>query len=169
MKLFVKNKVFTAGGSSFVLDENNNKVFKIKGKFFSITRKKKIYDMDGNLLFVVRNKYWNFFKHTCFVYNADKEKILQVTYHQLSFKNDFFVEGFKDEISFTGKYFQFPNINMKIQKNGVEIGSLVKNFSIVRDAYTLDVNSEEDAALFVAITIAIDNIFDERRHNSNKK
>ena len=165
MKLFIKNKFVSVGGSSYVLDENDNQVFRIKGKWLSPTKKKKIYDMDGNLLYVVRNKYWHFLKRTCFVSDADKEKIMQIVYKKFAFKNDFFVQGYKDEISFTGKLLQFPNINMTIQKNGEEIGTLVKNFTVARDTYSLDVKKDNDAALFVAMTIAIDNIFDARRKN----
>lgn len=167
MRLYVKNKIMTIGGSSFAVDENENQVFKIKGKWFSPTKKKKIYDMEGNLLFVVRNKFWHFLRRTCFVYNSEKEKILQVYNKKFDFRHDFFVEGYKDEIAFTGKLFQFPNINMQIEKNGEQIGTLTKNFTFIRDAYTLDIEKEDDASLFVAFTIAIDNIFDARRSKNS--
>lgn len=49
MKLFIKNKLTSIKGSSKVTNENNEEIFKVKGKFFSISRKKKIYDMQGNL------------------------------------------------------------------------------------------------------------------------
>lgn len=168
MKLFIKNKIMTIGGGSFVVDENDVQKYKVKGKWLSPTKKKKIYDMEGNLLYIVRNKYWHFLKRVCFIYNSEKEKIMQLGYKKLSFRNDFFVEGYKDEIAFKGKLFQFPNINMQIEKNGETIGTLVKDFTFVRDAYTLDIEKEDDAALFVAFTIAIDNIFDVRRGNNKR-
>ena len=43
-KLIIKNKMISLRDSSFVLDEEGNKVFKVKGKFFSPTHKKRIYD-----------------------------------------------------------------------------------------------------------------------------
>ena len=55
MRFWVKNKIMTLGGSSFVTDEQGNKLLKIKGKIFSPTHKKIVCDPSGNKLFVVRN------------------------------------------------------------------------------------------------------------------
>lgn len=168
MKLFIKNKFLTIGGSSYVVDENEKNVFKIKGMMFSPTKKKKIYDMNGELLFVVRNKFWHFLNNSCLIYNADNELIVKLTDKGFDFRNDFYVQGIKDEIKFSGNLFQFPNIKMDILKNGNKIGTLTKDFNVFRDTFTLDIDSEEDAPLFVALTIAIDNIFDAKR-DSNKR
>ena len=59
MKFCVKNKLLSLGGSSTVKDENGNDIFKVKGKVFSLTKKKKIYNMEGKLLYVVKNKLIN--------------------------------------------------------------------------------------------------------------
>ena len=61
MKFYVKNKFLSWGGSSEVLNENKEPIYKVKGKVFSITHKKYICDMEDNRLFMVRNKYWHFF------------------------------------------------------------------------------------------------------------
>ena len=96
MKLILKNKLVSLGGSSFVLDENGNQKFVVKGNMFTFTRKKKIYDMEGNLLYIVRNKYWHFLKDTCFVYNADKQKVLTISENRFDFKKEFIVNSFED-------------------------------------------------------------------------
>ena len=44
MKVYIKNKFMSLGGSSTVVDQNKNPLFKVKGKILSITRKKKIKD-----------------------------------------------------------------------------------------------------------------------------
>ena len=64
MKIFIKNKLISFGGSSTAVDESGNKVLKIKGKWvlFSPTKKKKIYDKNGKLLYIVRNKWFNWWK-----------------------------------------------------------------------------------------------------------
>ena len=167
MKLFVKNRMFSLGEGSFVLDESQNKVFNVRGKWgiFSPTHKKKVYDMEGNLLYIIRNKFWHFFKRTCYVYDADKERILSISEKIFNFKNDFEVEGYQDEITFEGKMFQFPNINLEIIKNGENIGRLTKQWDMWRDSYCVEVPNNEDAALMVALTIAVDNVFDRRKKN----
>ena len=63
MQLFIKNKIVSVGGSSYVTDENGNRVYNVKGKVFSLTRKKEIKDLEGNTLFKVRNKLWFFIEN----------------------------------------------------------------------------------------------------------
>ena len=166
MKLFIKNKLVSFGGSSFVTDESDKEVYRVKGKMFSPTHKKKVYDMQGKLLFVVRNKFWQMFSKNCFVYNAEKVKIAKIQSKNWDFKNAYYIMGYNDEIQFSGRFMQFPNMELSISKNGKKIGTLTKNFTIVRDSYTLDIESEEDAPLFVALTIAVDNILDQRRKDA---
>ena len=169
MKLFIKNNLVSLRGNSFVVDEEGNQVFKIKGKFFTVTNKKRVYDMDDNLLYVIRDKYWKFFSTSCFVFDADREKIAKLSNSDWDFKNKFKVLGYKDEIVISGNLSKWPALKMEINRNGELIGSLTKDFTIIRDAYTLDIISEEDAPLFVALTIAVDNIFDRRRRDSRRK
>lgn len=40
MKVFIKNKIMSWGNGSSVTDETGKTVFEVKGKVFSITRKK---------------------------------------------------------------------------------------------------------------------------------
>ena len=76
-------------GGSFVKDEAGNEPYIIKGKFFSITRKKQILDKDGNLLYVVCNKLWNFFNKRAYIYNADGEKVLTLLKKGFKIENKF--------------------------------------------------------------------------------
>jgi len=46
MKLYVKNKLISVGGSSDVLNENQEPHFKVVGKVFSPTKKKVITDLE---------------------------------------------------------------------------------------------------------------------------
>lgn len=100
MKLFIKNKLTSIKGSSKVTNENNEEIFKVKGKFFSISRKKKIYDMQGNLLYVVKNKIFNWFKHSSFIISSSGQKLAKVT--NRFWGGGFDVLGYTDEISVEG-------------------------------------------------------------------
>ena len=168
MKLIIKNKLVTVGGSSFVKDENDNDKFVVKGKIFSITHKKKIYDMNGNLQYLVRNKYWHFINNSVFVLDGENNKIAMLSNNKFDFKHKFVLNGYKDEITISGNLFQFPNIKMEITKNGQKIGTLTKDFNLLRDCYTLDVDNEEDASFLVALAIGVDNIFDKAKDDSRR-
>lgn len=168
MKLTVKNKLVSLRNNSFVLDEKENTVFKVKGKFFTFTDKKKIYDMNGNLLYIVRNKFWHFFATSTFIYDANKNLLGKFSNNDWDLKHKFIMQVNGDDYIIQGKLFQFPNFEMTVTKNDKVIGTITKNFTIVRDVYTIDVDDNEDAGFMVAIAISIDNIFDDRRKKANK-
>lgn len=158
MKLFVKNNLMSLRGNSFVLDENEHQVYNVKGKFFTISNKKRIYDQSGNKLFVVKNKLFTFFKKVSYICNSHGHKIAKVVSGDFDIKNRYKVMNYQDEIELSGKWG-----NMEIKKNGEVVGTISRDLTLVRDAFTLDVIDEENAAFYVALTIAIDNITDSRR------
>ena len=158
MRLFIKNNLMSLRGNSFVLDESESQVYKVKGKFISPTHKKRILDQNGNKLFVVKNKLFTFFKKACYICNSHGQKIAKIVNGDFDFKNRYKVMNYQDEIELSGKWG-----NMEIKKNSELVGTLSRDLTLVRDAFTLDVIDEENAAFYVALTIAIDNITDSRR------
>lgn len=156
MKIIVKNKFASIGGSSKVTDENGNDIFKVKGKFFSFTRKKKIYDMQGNLLYVVRNKFFKWWTKSAFIINSNKQKVARVKNRGI--KVGFDVVGYGDEIAVNG----WLMTGCKIIKNGKEIGSINTKFMSLMDTFEVDVLDGEDASFIVAMVIALDNITDRK-------
>ncbi len=162
MILYVKNKIVSFGGSSFVEDDMKNRCFRVKGAIFSPTRKKKIYDMDGNLLYVVRNKFWKLFTSSVFIIDPDGNRVGTLGNRDLDFRNKFVLAGATDDITISGNLIQFPSIKLEITKNGRYVGTLLKEFTIVRDSFRIDVEDSEDAAFMVALVVGIDNIYDRR-------
>lgn len=160
MKLLIKNKFVSMGGSSKVTDEAGNTVYIVKGKIFSIRKKKKICDASGKVLYRVRNKYWNFLMHSAFVCDASGEKICKVK-QKFSLKANFIIEGYKDEISIEGNILGF---NFTIYRNGQAIGSIQRPIISITDTFLLESYDDADAPFLVSFIIAIDNILD--RHSN---
>lgn len=158
MKVYVKNKFMSLGGSSSVLNEQKEPVLRVKGKVFSITHKKRIKDLNNNLLFVVRNKYWNFTKHKAFIYDNNKNKIATVVSNWVNLNNEYTVEGYTDEIKIQGNFF---SSQCEILKNGEVVGTIRRQMAMFTDAFELEAN-EEDIPFLVALVIAIDNIVDKK-------
>ena len=161
MIYYVKNKMVSIGDGSFVTDENGKEHFKIQGKWLSPTRKKFIFDAEGNQIFTVRNKFWHFMTKKALIYNADGEKICKV-------KERFFGLGFnfddcEDDLSVDIEWGK----GMLITKNGKEIGRYtwgVQNaLDIFRDCFKLEVFDESETNFLVALVIAIDNIRDQKK------
>ncbi len=160
MKLIVKNKLISWGGSSTVLDENGNVIFKVKGKVFSLRRKKVICDATGKKLYIVKNKLFNFWTHKSFIYDANKQKIASVK--NRGFKGGYDVLGYEDEISLEGWGLK----GYTILKDGEEIGEVKTHILSVADSYEVTVADDQDPAFVVALIIAIDNVKDNStKHN----
>lgn len=155
MKVFIKNKLVSLGGSSTVKDESMKDVFAVKGKVMSISKKKRICDMNGNVLYTVRNKMIRFFSHSVIIYDGDKNKIARVKHPAFSVKK-FIVEGYKDEITING---EFLSRRSEIVRNGKTIGTIDREFTIMTDAFCLE-GDEADIPFLIALVIGIDNIYD---------
>ncbi len=160
MQVFIKNKFLSLTGASVVLDADKKPVYKVKGKMkcFSPTKKKKIYDMEGNLKYIVRNKYWNFFSRRAFIFDANKQKVGTLRDKYVNVNGEYFLEDNPDEIKIQGKAFKMDS---KILRNGEVIGTVSRNIVALDDAFMLEAE-EADIPFLIAIIIAMDNIFDER-------
>ena len=135
MKVYIKNRFWSLGGGSSVVDENKNPVYNVKGKIFSITRKKFLCDLNGNRLYTIRNKWFNFFIHKAYIYDSNKNKIATVKDKWFNVNQEYFVMGYKDEIKINGKFFSFSS---QILRNGEVIGTINRKFTIVKDAFELE-------------------------------
>lgn len=160
MVLYLKNKMVSAGGSSFVTDGEGNKVYLIKGKIFSISRKKFIMTLDGKKLFTVRNKVFKFFHFSDLIYNAEGEKIMKITKNLLTHK--YKATGYSSNLMIDGDFIGF---NFTVLRDGVAIGRVFRNFDLFRDSFGLEAYAKEDEPLIIALVTAIDNIIDDLRNN----
>ena len=158
MQLFIKNKFISLRGSSKVLDAQDNPAYNVQGKFWTITRKKFVQDLNGNTLYVVRNKFWHIFLKSAFVYDANGEKVAQIK-RKIALKSKFSVRGYKDELRIDGTFIGWT---FQIYKNEKLLGT-IKRLLDFRDSFVLDIEDGEDAAFFVALVIAMDNIIDAER------
>lgn len=162
MNLYVKNKMMSVKGSSFVLNDEAEKVFEVKGKFFSPTCRKLICDKEGNLLYTVRNQYFHLFTKKALIYDAQGNKYCKVKERWIGRVTD--VRDCPDNIVFQGNGL---GKGVSMYKNGSLMGTWFIDISsasdLFRDSFRIEVVSEGDAALLTALMIAVDNIRDSRR------
>ncbi|MGI6714490.1 MAG: hypothetical protein ACOX3K_05565 [Bacilli bacterium] len=159
MKLTVKNKYLSPLGSSYVLDEQKKKRYRIKGTI-SFTAKKRILDMNRSLHYVVRNKFFAPITPRVFIYNHAGVKVATVSTNRYDFKNRYDVVSDTDSIILSGNLFQFPDMKLEITKNGIKIGTLTKKFNLMRDVFTIEADNAEEESFLIALVIAVDNIID---------
>lgn len=162
MTLFITNKLFYLHGNSTVVDETGRDVFFVKGKLFSPTFKKFVCDMDGNLLYTVRNKFFHLFTRKALIYDADGKKVLKLVQKFFSVGPKFYTKEYPEELYFDGS---FGGFNYTVSRNGQQIASIHHPFTFMADKFQADIADGEDAAFLVALIIAVDNIIDAARRS----
>lgn len=163
MDLMIRNKWITLRGSSVVRDENENDVMKVKGKFFTVTRKKFVQTLEGETKFIVRNKFWRLFAYRAYVMTPDKHKVARIRRKIFSFHDRYFIQSDIGELEIKGNILLH---DYHIYLNGEEVGHIARKISL-RDSYVLHLEEGIDPEFYLALVIAIDNISDQRRENAN--
>lgn len=161
MEIVVRNKFFSLGGSSEVLDQNNEKLLIVKGKMFSATHKKFIKSLDGKLLYMVRNKYWKGIRPKSLIYDADKKLVARVI-RDIKVRKSYTVEGATEDIKMVANGKIGLGFDMSILLGDKEIGHIVRPFNKLTETFNVTVNDPEDLAFMVAMVIAMDNIEDRQ-------
>ena len=159
MKIIVKNKFVSFGGSSKVEDAAGNALYYVKGRAFSWTRKKILRDLDGNVLYRIRNKWPTFLLHSAFICDEHGNKLCKVKQTFFNFKNLYEIQETDDDIQVSG----YILTGMQVTRNNEYIGTIKKEFWALRDYFVLDVPDGQDPTFLIALTIAIDNIGDKAK------
>ena len=161
----IRNKWISLRGGSTVKDVNENDVFYVKGKFWTVTRKKFLQDMQGNLIYTIRNKFWTFFVRKALVYDREGRRVAYMKKKFWSFHDRYFIDTKLGQIEIKGNILCF---DYHISLKGKEIGHVSRKISL-RDSFVLTIDDEYNKELpfFVALVIAIDNITDQRRQDSS--
>ena len=165
MELRIRNKWISFKGSSVVKNEKEEDVLKVIGRFWSIRRRKYICDLDEKPKFMVRNRFWNFFRHASYVLDPEnpKKMIAKVQTKFWTLHDHLNVECDLGELVVRGNILGF---NYSITLNGKEIGHVARKISI-RDSFVLTLDDDQDPYFFTALVIALDNITDARRQGSS--
>ena len=165
MDLLIRNKWISLRGSSVVKDLNEQDVYRVKGKFWTVTAKKFIQTLDGETKYVVRNKFWRLFAYKAFVFDEKGERVAFLRRKIFSFHDRFFIESKFGQLEIKGNIFCF---DYHVFLDGKEIGHVGRRISL-RDSFVLHIEDgvQVDPMFFLALVIAIDNITDRRRQNAS--
>ena len=163
MKVSIRNNWVSLKGSSHVKDMEEKDVLTVEGKFFTFTRKKFVKDLEGNLLYMVRNKYWILFAKKAMIYDKEGKQVAFIRRKVLSLHDHYFIQCNAGNMEIKGNILGF---DYHIVLNGEEVGHISRKISL-RDSFVLDVKDGLDLAFYVALVIAIDNITDRRQEGSS--
>ena len=162
MELNIRNKWVSFAGSSVVKDVNEKDVLKVKGRFFSIRRRKYVMGLDGTKYYQIRNRFWNFFRHACYVFDANDNKVATLTTKFWTLADHYDIDCSLGKLVIRGNILGF---DYHIYLNDKEVGHVARRISL-RDSFTLTIDDDQDIYFFVALVIGIDNIVDMRRNEN---
>jgi uncharacterized protein YxjI len=147
-------------GNSYVLDEYGNQVFQVEGKLFSLSVQKTLMDMQGRVLYVIRNKIFSPFLSTVYIYTPDNVFVASISRQVFSFRHQYVIEGVKDNLVFDGSLFSLHG-RLTIYRGGMPIGTIHRQLFRLADSFVLNADNNEDMPFLVALVIAHDNIHDK--------
>ena len=162
MQLAIRNKWVSLRGSSVVKDVNEKDVLRVRGKFWTFTKKKFVETLDGEVKYIVRNKFWTLFQYRAFVMGPDNKILSTIRKKVFSLHDRYFVESPYGQIELKGNILGF---DYHIYLNDKEVGHVARKISL-RDSFILDLDDGLDYYFFVALVIAIDNITDQRNSDA---
>ena len=162
MKVFIKNKLISWGGSSTVLNENEDPIFNVKGKVFTFTKKKKIYDKDKNLQFIVRNKFWQGgWTKYALMYDAEKNLIATLSSKDFG-REEFKIQGYKDELIVSRKAF---TLEFKVFKGEEVVATVTRDLVAFKDAFVIE-GPEEEMPFLVALVATMEGLIDKKKQDA---
>ena len=159
MKLTVKNTFLSPTGKSTIHKEQGGHAYKVKGSFMNPKKTKKLLSLDGEVLYVIKNKFWNWLNHTAFIYNADGELLGSIKKHKYLRARTFQSEGFESVYKIERELFSLTYSVYKDDKVVATITRPFKFFSLV-DTYEVETEDEANMPFYLALTLAVDNIGD---------
>ena len=161
MKLYIKQKVFTIADRSEIFDENKQSIFFVEAKLFSLGAKITMYDKEQQEVYRIEQKLFRLLSEY-HIYNGASliaiiKRKLSLLRPKLSIQSDY---GSFEIIG------NFIGMNFAITHNEQTIGSIKKAWLSWGDSYELQVDDQKNAALFCALTIAIDHCLFNQNHNT---
>lgn len=160
MKFYIKQKVFTFKDQFSIMDDQQNIVYQIKGKFLSLRNKLAMIDHKGLALLRAERKLFAFLPKY-FIYDKTNQLIAEVK-RVFGFRPKFDLhvphKDYRVNGSFFGHSFSIYDEGNKL------VASISKKIISWGDTYEIEVVDEENVELLLFLVIIIDQVVHER-HN----
>lgn len=162
MKFYIKQKVFSLKDNFDVFDEQQNPVYKVSGKFFSMKNKMELSNLNGDVLLSSEKKVFSF-RPTYFIFDQHGTQIAKVK-QKFSLRPKFEVNIYNQAAEISGNFFQRTfDVNVP---GGVAASIRKKVFSF-GDSYEIEINDTENTEIYLYLVIVIDQVLHERENKGN--
>jgi len=162
MRYLLKQKLFAFGDDFHILNENDEKVFFVDGRAFSLGNKLSFQDLSGNELVFIRQKLLSFGPSYELHRGGQLVATLKKNYFTLfhcKFAID--VPG-PDDLEAKGDFLEHEYV---FTRSGREVAQISKRWFAFSDTYGVDIGEGQDDVLILASAVVIDMIcHDEEKH-----
>jgi len=161
MRYLIRQKYFAIKDRYTIFDDANQPCFQVEGRLFSFGKKLTIFDLQGNEIYFLKQRFINPFGR--FDIFKGEERVGTLKGRLSFFVKRYKAEGVWGSLKVRGGVFGF---NWKIfnKENKALVASLSKKILQIADTYVIDVVDDNyDQAILVAIGILIDAIHHKRR------
>jgi uncharacterized protein YxjI len=154
----LKEKLWSIGDDSWILDEHGDRIFKVNGKALRIRRTLVIEPRGGGELYKIQERKLRI-KDTMVIETPDgataatvKEKLISPIRHRLEAE---LADG--TELEITGNILDHE---YEIKNGKQDVAKVSKRWIRVRDTYGIEIMPGHDQALILAIAVCLDSMVD---------
>lgn len=149
MNLYIKQKVFSWKDKFDIMDKDGRPVYHAEGEVFTIGKKLHLYDMNGGEVARIEEEILTFLPRY-YVYMNGRE-VAEVKMEFTIFKPKYHVYGPGWEVS--GDYFAHE---YEVTNDLGKVASISKKWLTWGDTYEMNILSDDNVQLTLAVLIAID-------------
>jgi uncharacterized protein YxjI len=160
MRYLMRKQLFSIGDDFWVEDESGQRVLKVDGKVLRVRQTFVLEDMDGRAVATIHKKLVAV-RDTM---DVERDGRLVARVRKALFAP--FRQRFDVEVDDGSKLTVQGNITdheYEVRRDGRPVAEISKRWFAIRDTYAVDVAPDEDVALVLALTVAVDWMGHEER------
>jgi|LGOV01.1.fsa_nt_gb uncharacterized protein YxjI len=161
MKYYVKQKVFSLRDKFKVLDESQNELYQVAGKFMSIQNKLELLNMDGSQVLNSKKQILSILPKY-FIHTPHGDQVAEIA-RKFAFKPKFIVQVGHEELKVEGSILGHSFV---IFNGDREVASIQKKIISWGDTYEINIEDETNKELYLFIVIIIDQVIHESKNHS---
>lgn len=158
MNLYLKQRIFTWGDKFAVYDENGNERYYVEGEVFTWGKKLHLYDLQGNELAFIHEKVFSFLPK--YYISQNDLEIAEVVKEFTFFRHEYSVNGLGWTVR--GDFFDHE---YEISDGGSTVVSVSREWFTLGDAYEINISSDVDEVIALAVVLVIDACIEAQRNN----
>ncbi len=158
MKLYIKEKVFSWGDKFTVKDATGEDRYFVEGEVFSWGKKLHVYDRHRREVAFIRQKF-TWFMPT-YILEVDGREVATIRREFTWFTPKFTVEGQNWNVQ--GHFWEH---DYEILDGDRQVAAITKEWMTWGDSYELDIASDADELMALAVVLTIDCVAEQNSNN----